>query len=853
MSDQKTEELRQLLRKAGPALLIDLIELLPDSLLTLALNTADGIRDRLINEHALRALAKRLPAYERARIFEELQQRASAPGEAPPSSLDQLRQILSGLSESEQESLIGMALFEIYEATRQTKSAPPPITLGGGTVVTSKGRSSKGRSKGGSKGGSKKNLAPGQGIPRPSTTRVPKMATSSGMEGDPEPPPTSWPRAPESTPEKDNVVKFGFSTRESPDETDAQETLKCGETYLFWLGVGEACGVDSIEVNETELDVENLPREEKLVVALFTFKDELEIVKGEDIGELQITESMSVKVAKQPMGAKAESLGSKRLETCLLFPVIVPERAGVFRLRCNIYCKQTLVQSRLISIVAQPGEPQKVDAAFFEKEKALFADDSPFPQHGVALYSEADFVLSQALTAALLPQTPHRLSLMLNSNNDGTHSFRFFGKQGNNHLKDDATLDEGELKVFVENGRGALREVSWGKTDEWNGQQQLYRYKDRSFDKGELARDLFRLAVQGYILYTQIDDKLTNNENDEFDLGQLMAEPGMVQIALKKSSRHVFPAALLYDYRLDTLKENVSTGSFELCQHFAEDVLEEAPLEEARCFNGDCWLKKELDKVATKSLRHLGELTRYVCPSGFWGYRHALGFPLTLGDAADVPEQMILRDSLEVVYGYSNTFDPSEHVQKLMGVREPHNKWHSTDDRDLVLDFLLEQKPHLVYFYCHGGLTRRGIPFIEVGDGKEQSDWIEPSNVEANFYDKRTRWTDPRPLVFINGCHTTAMSPEVAVKFVEAFVQKAHASGVIGTEITIFEPLARAFAEECLRRFLGGEPFKEPLPLGEAIRGARLALLKQGNPLGLVYIPFASAGLRLVKQETAQG
>ena len=98
-----------------------------------------------------------------------------------------------------------------------------------------------------------------------------------------------------------------------------------------------------------------------------------------------------------------------------------------------------------------------------------------------------------------------------------------------------------------------------------------------------------------------------------------------------------------------------------------------------------------------------------------------------------------------------------------------------------------------------------------------------------------------RPLVFINGCHTTALTPDVPLEFVSLFLEMSEASAVIGTEITIFEPLAVAFAEAFLPRFLAGTP------LGEAVRGARLALLKDGNPLGLVYIPYALAGLRLVQ------
>jgi hypothetical protein len=96
--------------------------------------------------------------------------------------------------------------------------------------------------------------------------------------------------------------------------------------------------------------------------------------------------------------------------------------------------------------------------------------------------------------------------------------------------------------------------------------------------------------------------------------------------------------------------------------------------------------------------------------------------------------------------------------------------------------------------------------------------------------------------VFINGCNTTSLEPKAAFDFVSSFVQEVHAAGVIGTEITVFEPLARAFAEAALERFLNGAP------IGEAVRQARLSLLKDGNPLGLVYVPFVIGSLRLVSQ-----
>lgn len=73
--------------------------------------------------------------------------------------------------------------------------------------------------------------------------------------------------------------------------------------------------------------------------------------------------------------------------------------------------------------------------------------------------------------------------------------------------------------------------------------------------------------------------------------------------------------------------------------------------------------------------------------------------------------------------------------------------------------------------------------------------------------------------------------------FVRVLLEDGAASGVTGTEITVFESLARAFSEEFLVRFLAGEP------AGRAIYGG-LTLLKSGNPLVWVY-PYVMANLRV--------
>jgi hypothetical protein len=171
------------------------------------------------------------------------------------------------------------------------------------------------------------------------------------------------------------------------------------------------------------------------------------------------------------------------------------------------------------------------------------------------------------------------------------------------------------------------------------------------------------------------------------------------------------------------------------------------------------------------------------------------------------------------------------HREALEGdeVLKPRLILQWADNRDAVLE-LLKLSPQLVYFYCHGALLRDEPGYLVVGDHDE----IYPSNFD------KIRWKSPRPLVFMNGCHT--VDPLAALDFIEPLVRLSKCAGVIGTEITLYEEMAKTFGEEFFRRFVGGET------VGMAVRNARLKLLKEWNPLGLVYIPYVIAGLRLVEQ-----
>jgi hypothetical protein len=280
---------------------------------------------------------------------------------------------------------------------------------------------------------------------------------------------------------------------------------------------------------------------------------------------------------------------------------------------------------------------------------------------------------------------------------------------------------------------------------------------------------------------------------------------------------------MFYDRPLDT--QLPKRG---VCDAFLNAVRAHQDLATSPCFLGAC--------------PHLNELD-VVCPSGFWGYRHEIGLPVSIEQpgTGDVETDIQFSDpaSMVVIVSMDQMFKERDtHETQLRMIRTPLG-FTLCQTRSTALNALQQQQAQLVYFYCHGGLTPDNTPFLSIGNNEA----FTPDNIRAY----RIRWKAPRPLVFMNGCMTAALEPEKAIDFVSAFVNQAGASGVVGTEITVFEPLATAFAQAFLLCFIG-----QCKSIGESVKLARLALLQQFNPLGLVYIPFALPGLHLVDLATAK-
>lgn len=600
---------------------------------------------------------------------------------------------------------------------------------------------------------------------------------------------------------RQDYVTTGFASSCDPDNTLSPQTpLACGERYFFWLKVG-AIDQNAIDRVTARLEVERFPTGARFYVVIYGMKNELELTNGATVGMLKLLKEGFVVVDQQP--AAVCSAHPAPLCDTLYFPVKAPEREGTFHLRCNIYYNGVLIQSRIV-YASVMSEPVPVESALSTHLEYRLADRPTSP--------------------SVASITPHQLSIAVSTNSSATHSFSYFGALDQDSFERDISLDESQVKKWIDRARKPLRYACYGDEDPWEDKpHQKYKYTSNGSqgDRKQLRTDLTRMAIQGHRLYCAFTQEMVGAQTQVDALAAIMREPGAVQVALMSgSARSVLPISLFYDYDLDT---NLSIASdYSLCPSFVAALDSELPLQEQACFKGDCPSRGQ------KSV---------VCPSGFWGFRHQLGLPLSEAPDTDVACQITYEGAPKFTVCVS--LDPllekrEGHIAQIRGLRSALN-WNEADSREDTFR-ALKQEATIVYFYCHGGMAG-DLPYLHVGSLEEPG--ITPDNLKSH-------WVDPRPLVIINGCRSTEVQPEMAFNFADRFVRTSHASGVIGTEITVFEPLATAFGEGFLSHFLAG------VPLGEAVRLTRLTMLETGNPLGLVYIPFAMTGLTLVPKAAPQ-
>lgn len=500
---------------------------------------------------------------------------------------------------------------------------------------------------------------------------------------------------------------------------------------------------------------------------------------------------------------------------------LLPRRSGYRRVRVGIYYRNVLLQSVY------------VDMQVAEERRR---------QPG-AIQRGLDYVASGRFANLEMLGQP-ALSIMTNQAPDGTHWVGLFSGSS----QSPAWLQQGAVHDFPDNvlreraisARHALSQVAGTRINRMD-----YELPLDEATRNLREQDLIGLAVSGYQLFDALFFSSLGSQKKGYlrSLVELLSKPGStISIARCRDEGVSFPWSALYSYDLDV----DNADQIKLCPVFKSwlgqdngqggaDLLDDPQACRARA---DCPLGSP-------------EASRHVCPFGFWGFMHQVEQPLQLVQPTPVNEvpaeikdpgfeegaRILVQPGEQVRLGmgvYAGFRELAQHQQDLRQLADPSVlALESSDDPEQVKRLLTEGGRHLLYFFCHGE-SSEGVFRLRVGTpdhpGLISSAGLNPLRIE---------WpAQPQPLVFLNGCESMAITPEL----VHGFMGKLRllgASGVIGVEIKNWSAFASEFAERLLEDLLEGRT------AGEAFLNTRRIFLRQGNPLGLVYSLNAPAFLHL--------
>jgi len=472
----------------------------------------------------------------------------------------------------------------------------------------------------------------------------------------------------------------------------------------------------------------------------------------------------------------------------ITFVVKTPAVDGIARMRVCIYYEQNLVQSLLV---------QSIVGDFLSPDINLVGNSAV-----------VDYSLSNNLTN--LDRLPSRtLNIAVNENSSGTHSL-FISGEG---IKGQLDFGEGEITTGIKASRDALQNIC----SERDKQGRLkYRFdSDNKGNEKDFVTEIINLAKLGWKLYVEIIRKDRDKKFRDRIKNALVKPGAIIQVSSTKSSKYIFPWALVYD------KPLLSGSNQTVCPQFLADMKKSditSFISSQTCIQNGCPNKAE---------------KKIICPSGFWGYKHIIEQPLSSNNDSSGANELSLEikanANSSVMMGVSLELNEvAKHFDEIKGLRNVDVQY--MDSRQTIEKGLDSQDFQVIYFYCHGGRNEHDT---WLGIGKQEK--LIPSDLFA----LELTWHLEHPFVFINGCHTTDVTPDDFILFNDAFAD-CSAAGVMGTEISITESLAQHFANGFLQRFLNG------MKVGIAIREQRLTMLKNYNLLGLAYTPYCSADLKII-------
>jgi len=361
----------------------------------------------------------------------------------------------------------------------------------------------------------------------------------------------------------------------------------------------------------------------------------------------------------------------------------------------------------------------------------------------------------------------------------------------------------------------------------------------KSYD--QFRFDLRELAMVGKDLYNLVVGQIRSEDGQAAvdwtrRLAKALDETSVIQVARTGPAEYVLPWALVYDLPMPG-------PNFEFCKIVKEEWLQPiqmGPDDRRACLHrNEPWHQENI-----------------FCPYSFWGLKHIVEQP---------PSQIAERNGRWEPVDAVKCFATSQDINFAVAVTRDSNlnlrlvDLH-LDDLNALKNVIVRppspaddvekarkafEAPNIVYFLCHGEMDMAGgvsQPYLGIGprDGNVDhkifpqmiQDWARSTKI-PNLAD----WSNRRPLVFVNGCGTFAVTPDQMLTFIAGF-SFARASGIIGTEVSVQLRVASEVAKSLLEKLCSG------VEAGTAMRRMRWELASKRNLLGLAYTLYGMADLR---------
>lgn len=334
----------------------------------------------------------------------------------------------------------------------------------------------------------------------------------------------------------------------------------------------------------------------------------------------------------------------------------------------------------------------------------------------------------------------------------------------------------------------------------------------QGLDQGKNPELLVKLARKGVALYSVLKEQLTALLTERDHGG----DSGMTHLQMVSTHPDaVIPLEFIYEFEPP---ERTAT----VCPNHRD------ALQAGRC-----------PKNCPRSLAP----NQHICPMGFWGLnkvieRHLYDPRKTSSDGASfniLAEPVAGRDQLPLRSGallaYSQEVEPTEITTLIEKLRPNVVIAKDWDDWKQAIQ---DKHPALLIAFPHNQVDDSDI-FLEIG-GKEldtlglNSDYVRAAETAA-------------PLVFLLGCDTASTAISGLSNPIRYFRQ-AGAAVIVSTIATVFGVHAVQVGDAIISRLLqaGGT---ESLTIGDAIREAKCAALRESLPMALCVMAFGDADWRL--------